>query len=101
MKKPIYYLLIILCSIISLPSVALAADDKTEMSVNQTMQMVDINKADVESLTSLKGVGEKKAQAIIAYRKSHGDFSSIDDLLNVKGIGEKILLLNKERIKLE
>jgi competence protein ComEA len=64
------------------------------------IQVVDVNKADIETLALLKGVGEKKAQAIIAYRELHGDFNSVDDLLNVKGIGEKMLQHNKERIKL-
>jgi competence protein ComEA len=64
------------------------------------IQVVDVNKADIETLALLKGVGEKKAQAIIAYRELHGDFNSVDDLLNVKGIGEQMLQHNKERIKL-
>jgi competence protein ComEA len=64
------------------------------------IQVVDVNKADIETLSLLKGIGEKKAQAIIAYRELHGDFNSVDDLLNVKGIGEQMLQHNKERIKL-
>jgi len=62
---------------------------------------VDINTADVKTLeTELVGVGLSKAQAIVDYRKSHGKFSSINDLVNVKGIGIKIIEKNKEKLVL-
>ncbi|HPQ80266.1 MAG TPA: helix-hairpin-helix domain-containing protein [bacterium] len=51
---------------------------------------VDINKAGVEELMSLPGVGPAKAQAIMAYRQVT-PFASTDDLANVKGIGQKML----------
>ena len=52
---------------------------------------VDINNASEQELTQLKGVGPAIAKRIITYRNSHGRFSKPDDLLNVKGIGEKTL----------
>jgi len=48
---------------------------------------VNINSATKEELATLKGIGDKKAQAIIDYRKKNGDFKSIDDLEKVDGIG--------------
>ena len=52
---------------------------------------VNINTASKEELTSLKGVGDKRAQEIINYRKKNGDFKSVDDLEKVPGIGPGIM----------
>ena len=49
---------------------------------------VDINRAGIEELTKLTGIGEGKARAIIAYREEHGDFSSPEEIKKVSGIGE-------------
>ncbi len=60
---------------------------------------VNINTADVETLAvELKGVGAKKAQAIIDYRNEHGAFSNVEELANVKGISSKTIERNKENI---
>jgi competence protein ComEA len=56
-----------------------------------SMLALDINTASKEELVKVKGIGEKKAESIIAYRQEHGNFQSIDDLKNVKGIGNKIV----------
>lgn len=48
---------------------------------------VNINTATKEELTTLKGIGDKKAQAIIDYRKKNGDFKTVEDLEKVEGIG--------------
>ncbi|EKD77151.1 MAG: hypothetical protein ACD_42C00461G0001 [uncultured bacterium] len=50
---------------------------------------VDINHADAKQLTSLKGIGAKKAEAIVNYRAAHGQFKSAEDLASVHGIGVK------------
>ena len=65
--------------------------DPAESAVTAASGMLDINTATAEQLTALNGIGEKKAAAIIAYRDEHGTFSSVDELLNVRGIGEKLL----------
>lgn len=57
---------------------------------------LNINVATADQLAAvMSGVGEKKAQAIIEYRKEHGAFKSLDQLVNVKGIGEVLLERNK------
>jgi comEA protein len=50
---------------------------------------ININTADARALDALPGIGPSKARAILAYRDSHGPFDSVDDLTNVKGIGQK------------
>lgn len=63
---------------------------------------VNVNTADAQALSAgLTGVGPKKAEAIVAYRKAHGPFADAADLVKVKGIGAKTLQENRERIVLE
>ncbi len=52
---------------------------------------ININKAKVSDLVSVHGIGEVLAQNIIEFRESHGNFHTLEDLKNVKGIGEKRL----------
>lgn len=61
---------------------------------------ININTADASELTKLKGIGEKKAEAIIAWRKENGGFKTVDQILEVKGIGEATLAANRENIRI-
>ncbi|WP_169082002.1 ComEA family DNA-binding protein [Paenibacillus sp. PL91] len=74
---------------------------EAELTVGQNGQMaleqagedskLDINRATAEELDALKGIGPAKAKAIVQDRDQNGKFNSVDDLLRVKGIGEKLL----------
>lgn len=65
------------------------------------LETVNINTASAEELQkSLKGIGEAKAQAIVDYRVSNGPFVTVDQLLEVKGIGKGTLDKNRDRISL-
>ncbi|MHC3122895.1 ComEA family DNA-binding protein [Acinetobacter sp. GN11] len=61
---------------------------------------VHLNQANIEELQKLKGIGEKKAQAIVEYRQKNGGFKNIDEFKNVKGIGPAIFEKNKTRLSL-
>lgn len=62
---------------------------------------VNVNKADAKTIAkSLDGVGMAKAEAIVAYRTTHGDFKSAAQLTQVKGIGERTVEQNRDAIKL-
>ena len=57
---------------------------------------VDINTADKETLMTLSGVGESFAQKIIKYRERNGDFKSVQELTNIRGIGPALVEKNKD-----
>ena len=64
-------------------------------------QTVNVNTATAEMISDhLKGRGLKKAQAIVEWRKANGKFISVDQLTEVKGIGEKTVKANKGKIAL-
>lgn len=65
-----------------------------------SLTQVNINTAGVQELTQLKGIGEAKAMAIVEYRDTHGQFSSVEELTKVKGIGPKVLEQNKAMLSL-
>lgn len=56
-----------------------------------TERPISLNTATKEELTRLDGLGEKTAEKILEYRASHGGFDSVEELLNVEGVGEKKL----------
>lgn len=63
---------------------------------------LNLNQADAIVLqTGLSGIGKAKAEAIVAYREAHGPFASIDELLEIKGIGKALLDRNRERLMVE
>ncbi|TAN03553.1 MAG: helix-hairpin-helix domain-containing protein [Rhodanobacteraceae bacterium] len=77
-----------LCLAIALPAIAATP--------------VNVNTADARAIAaSLDGVGMSKAEAIVAYRKTHGPFKSIEDVGKVKGIGAKTLSRNRDAIRLD
>lgn len=63
---------------------------------------VNINTADAQTLAAaLDGVGASRAKAIVDYREAHGPFRSVDDLAQVKGIGERVVDANRSRLKVK
>lgn len=70
-------------------------------SESSSARLVALNKADQATLETLPDIGPSKAQAILEYRMAHGRFSSIDELDNVKGIGEATLAKLKPHLTLD
>ncbi|QEY59114.1 ComEA family DNA-binding protein [Pseudomonas sp. C27(2019)] len=85
---------------------AVAAESKAAPAT-QTVAMVEqstvnINSADSQTLArELNGIGEAKARAIVDYREAHGAFASVDELLEVKGIGMAILEKNLNKLTIK
>lgn len=83
-------------------SIANPADQGRALMAEQVQEQVNINTASAaEIAASLKGVGLKTAEAIVAYRDTHGQFQSLDALTMVKGVGSKTVSKNRQRIILE
>lgn len=86
-------LFIVSLFMLSIPQQVLAADKNVEpsLALMNMSEKVNINTATSEQFAAIKGIGKKKAQAIVDYRQEIGDFISLEQLLNVKGIGKGTL----------
>ena len=90
----------LLCVLIVSPAIAQDNKDET-VKTNETlasMQQVNINEADADTLATLKGIGKDRALKIIEHREQNGLFEKPEDIMKVKGIGQKIFEQNKEFI---
>ena len=74
--------------------------NETIIEENNTIinEKINLNTATIEELMTLDGIGESKAKAIIEYRDSNGGFKSIEEITNIKGIGDSIYVKIKENI---
>lgn len=75
------------------PGLQSAEEDRSET--------VELNTATASELRTLPGVGERTAERIIEYREEHGGFEKIEDLMNVRGIGEKTFLRLRPLIRVD
>ncbi len=83
--------------LLAIPVMAASAESEQSVSIP-----ININQADAETIAmAIKGIGSRKAAAIVKYREEYGLFESLDELLDVKGIGEATLDKNRSRIVLE
>ncbi|WP_260999015.1 ComEA family DNA-binding protein [Thalassolituus hydrocarboniclasticus] len=94
----IKHALLSFCLILGTLSVQAA---ETSKPAENTVKAVNINTATAEQLSQLDGIGKTKAEAIILYREQHGQFKSLDDITQVKGIGKAILDKNRSMLALE
>ena len=74
------------------------ADEKHSDDGAMAAQKIDVNTATAEELQQVKGIGPKKAEEIVKHRTANGPFKSVDDLANVKGIGEATVKKIKDQI---
>lgn len=84
----------------AMPIPALAVEKSTQtMQPRKPQVIINLNKADVSTLThSFKGIGKRRAEAIVDYREKHGDYRSVADLANVRGLHA---FVNKNLFKLQ
>ena len=100
------YLSTLLCAVLAAVTLNVSAAETTKPAPAKPAAVqvaevgkVNLNTADAPTLQrELSGIGETKAKAIVAYRDAHGAFASVDELLEVKGIGESILAKNRDKL---
>ncbi len=101
MKRLIIPLLISSCVFathtLAMTNEPLYTDDEQSLG---THAEININNATAQELATLKGIGSKKAEAIVKYREVYGEFKTLEDLLKVQGIGEQTIKDNISRLKI-
>ncbi|WP_371366038.1 ComEA family DNA-binding protein [Pseudomonas sp. QL9] len=86
----------------SAAATAVKPTGETVKPIGEVAKAVNINTADAETLQrELKGIGKVKAEAIVAYREQNGPFTSVDQLLEVKGVGKALMERNRAMLSLE
>ncbi len=92
-------ILVALMGLLAAPSFAEQAD--AAAATGSEIAVVNLNTADAETLARvLTGIGEDKAEAIVAWREANGEFKSVDELTQIKGIGQATLNKNRDRLSL-
>ncbi len=96
MKKARIACVLVLCLGLVFSSVSVLAQKSSPAATEK----INLNSATVEQLQSLPGVGPATAKSIVEYRTKAGKFKSIEEIINVKGIGEKKFQKIKDRLVL-
>lgn len=88
-------------------SLAFANPNQTEYqgesgatSLIELNERINVNKATYEDLIKIKGLGPAKAKAILSYIEAHGDLVSLDELMEIRGIGKRLLAKLKLELRL-
>jgi competence protein ComEA len=99
MKANLFAALLSFC-VISLPTHAAPAAPILAEKQQERLGKINLNKADARSLAnSVKGIGAKRAEAIVKYREEHGRFKSVEELAEVRGIGKQYVKRNLAQLK--
>jgi len=95
--SPVLRALVMALVVLLTPSALATPTAGSGADAGQPVQLVDLNRASVDELCTLPGIGRKKAEAIIALRERR-PFTRVTQLLQIKGIGHKTLLKLKPRV---
>lgn len=92
---------LIACALVAMFMSGFAMAEPTisnDASQQANVAKVDINQASAEELARLKQIGPKKAQEIVRYREANGPFKRVEDLTQVKGIGNSTIEKNRGQL---
>ena len=67
-------------------------------AASASTEIVNLNTSSAAQIASLPGIGDKTAELIVQYREKNGPFKKIEEIMNVKGVGEKSFLRIKDRL---
>ena len=87
-----------LCAMFAMSGAPAAQAKPKAEKASAAAVVVNLNSATLTQIATLPGVGEKAAQRIIEYREKNGGFKKIEELMNVRGIGDKSFLKLKPLI---
>ncbi len=90
--------MLILCLGVALSSVSVLAQKSSPAQSAQSAEKINLNSATVEQLQTLPGIGPATAKSIVERRTKAGKFSRIEEIINVKGVGEKKFQKIKDRL---
>lgn len=92
MRTTIATVLALCGTLLIAPLTFAATDQQSPSAAAASKPVINLNTATADQLETLPGIGQKTAERIIEYRTKSGGFKRIEDLMNVKGIGEKSFL---------
>ncbi len=78
-----------------------SSESEAQPTTAESADRVELNSADKAALESLPGIGPRTAELIIEYRMNNGGFQKIEDLMNVRGIGERTFLRLRELVRVD
>ena len=88
---------VLVCSYLSTPMLAAAGQPAKSAAASST-DPVNLNSATAAQIADLPGIGVKTAELVVQYRTKNGPFKKIEEVMNVRGIGEKSFLRIKDRL---
>ena len=104
MRTTISIALLVMSCAVANPAVAAELQSgaaETDSPATEGTDRVELNTADKAALETLPGVGPRTAELIIEYRAENGGFEKIEDLMNVRGIGERTFLRLRELVRVD
>jgi competence protein ComEA len=91
-------MMLLVCGLAAAPALAQDPPAATKKTTAAAGALVNLNTASASQLESLPGIGKSTAERIVEYRQKNGGFKKVEDLMNVRGIGEKSFLKMKPLI---